>query len=184
MFHPSKTLLVAVLPLVLSMGVGCKKKAAPIEEPDATAQVVTPPTRTREAATGEDLDQLRLNFEKVHFEVDQSDLSDGAKAALRDNAEILKRYSATRVEIQGHADERGTTDYNLALGARRAESVKAFLLAQGVDAGQLRTISYGEERPAVAASTVVAWAENRRAEFRILQAPNDPAVQVEGSVGQ
>jgi peptidoglycan-associated lipoprotein len=110
---------------------------------------------------------LRDNFARVYFETDSASLGSEARAALADNAGVLARHRDIKVEVQGHADERGTTEYNLALGQRRAASVVTFLQGQGVDDARLAAISYGEELPIAAWSAETAWAANRRAEFRI-----------------
>ena len=121
------------------------------------------------AANPADMDKLRANFERVHFGLDSSTLSDDAKDALAANAGILQRYPSVRVEVQGHADERGTIDYNLALGQRRARSVVTYLQRQGVSPNRLEVVSYGEERPLERGGGEVAWSKNRRAEFRVLE---------------
>ena len=107
------------------------------------------------------------NFARVHFEVDSSSLTEEALAALADNAKILQEHRSIRVEIQGHADERGTVDYNLALGMRRADAVARALGAMGVTEDRLRAISFGEERPIEASASETAWSQNRRCEFRV-----------------
>ncbi len=99
----------------------------------------------------------------VLFGYDSYELDDTARATLGKQAEWLARYPALKVTVEGHADERGTREYNLALGDRRATAAKNFLAGQGVDAGRMATISYGKERPAVEGSDESAWAQNRRA---------------------
>jgi len=108
------------------------------------------------------------NFSKVHFAVDSSSLSAAAKAALEENAELLLVHPSIRVEVQGHADERGTIDYNLALGQRRADSVFRTLTLQGVQPSRVQTVSFGEERPASEGATDRSWSLNRRCEFRVI----------------
>ncbi|MFW6335015.1 MAG: peptidoglycan-associated lipoprotein Pal [Desulfosalsimonas sp.] len=104
--------------------------------------------------------------EKVYFEFDDSSLTSEARQVLKQKVEWLRDNPDACIIIEGHCDERGTDEYNLALGSRRAESVKDFLVKAGVDASRLTTISYGEERPAVEGEDEDAWARNRRAEFR------------------
>ncbi len=111
--------------------------------------------------------QLLENFRRVHFATDSTELSDEAKAALSANAAILLAHPDLRVEIQGHADERGTVDYNLALGQRRAQRITDWLRASGVPTLRLSTVTFGEEQPLVAGRDERAWSQNRRAEFRI-----------------
>ncbi|MCF8025543.1 MAG: peptidoglycan-associated lipoprotein Pal [Desulfobacteraceae bacterium] len=104
--------------------------------------------------------------EKVYFEFDDSSLTDDAREVLRRKSRWIRDNPDACIIIEGHCDERGTDEYNLALGSRRAESVKDFLVKTGVDASRLTTISYGEERPAVKGHNEDVWTKNRRAEFR------------------
>jgi peptidoglycan-associated lipoprotein len=100
----------------------------------------------------------------VHFQVDSSSLTGEAQNILRSQARWLNQYGQYGVTIEGHADERGTREYNLALGAQRATAVKAFLAQQGVSAGRIRTISYGKERPVATCDDISCWSQNRRAQ--------------------
>jgi peptidoglycan-associated lipoprotein len=101
--------------------------------------------------------------DRVFFELDQSSLSDEARATLQRQAEWAKKYPANQLTIEGHADERGTREYNLALGSRRANAAKDYLVSLGVDGSRLSTISYGKERPVCLESNENCWAQNRRA---------------------
>jgi len=107
----------------------------------------------------------RYNWEPVFFEFDQSQLTEDAKRALREYASALREQPSLTVLLEGHCDARGTEDYNLALGERRAQSVKRYLTGLGVPESQLRTISYGELRPMVPGDNENAWARNRRVAF-------------------
>lgn len=100
--------------------------------------------------------------DRVFFGFDKSDLTPEATATLDRQAAWLKQYPAVTVTVEGHADERGTREYNLALGERRSASVKNYLAALGVDAARVQTISYGKERPQVVGSNEAAWTQNRR----------------------
>lgn len=100
--------------------------------------------------------------DRVFFGYDQSDISAEGKATLDKQATWLKKYPSVTITIEGHADERGTREYNLALGERRASSVKSYLLSQGIEASRINTISYGKERPAVTEASPSGWAQNRR----------------------
>ncbi|MBV8060127.1 MAG: peptidoglycan-associated lipoprotein Pal [Alphaproteobacteria bacterium] len=100
--------------------------------------------------------------DRVFFALDKSDLSSDARATLDRQAAWLKKYGTLNVTIEGHCDERGTREYNLALGERRATAVKHYLIADGVPAARIKTVSYGKERPAVVGSNDAAWAQNRR----------------------
>ncbi len=105
------------------------------------------------------------SFRNIYFRFDEYSLSASSKTTLRHNAELLKQAPNARLEIQGNCDDRGTEEYNLALGKRRAEAAKQYLADLGVDASQLTTISFGEENPAVRGYSETAWAKNRRDEF-------------------
>ena len=106
-------------------------------------------------------------LQDIHFKFDRDDLDDESRATLRRNASYLKANSSAVVEVQGHCDERGTNNYNVALGERRAHSTKMYLVSQGVSARRIHTISYGEERPFCFDSNAACWQKNRRAHFRI-----------------
>lgn len=103
--------------------------------------------------------------DRVFFEFDKSNLTSSAQETVTRLAAWLKEYPSKTLTIEGHADERGTREYNLALGARRANSVKDYLIVLGIDPNRLETVSFGEERPAVLGSNKQAWAQNRRAVF-------------------
>ena len=101
----------------------------------------------------------------VHFEFDRARITDDAAAVLQAKAEILRNFPDVAITIEGHADERGSLEYNQALGQRRAESAKTYLVNLGLSASMFRTVSYGEERPVAQGANESAWAENRRDEF-------------------
>ena len=159
-------------------GTACKKKATP---PEPTP-VTTAPAPAPEAPKDEDeaVARIEQNFQRVHFGFDSTDLVGDSQAALEDNAKILNEFAGVRVEVQGHADERGTTDYNLALGQRRANVIKERLERMGVSSGRVTLVSFGEERPLAEGSGPSVWSQNRRAEFRVLRSP--PDVPVSGTV--
>ncbi len=100
--------------------------------------------------------------DRVFFDYDRYDVTSEGQNTLQMQAEWLKRYPSVRVSIEGHCDERGTREYNLALGERRANAVKNYLTALGIDSSRISTISYGKERPAVVGSNPSAWSQNRR----------------------
>jgi len=100
----------------------------------------------------------------VRFEVDSSELTPQAQTILNDQSRWLNQYPQYTVTVEGHADERGTREYNIALGARRATSVKSYLASHGVTASRLRTISYGKERPIAVCDDISCWSQNRRAQ--------------------
>ena len=105
--------------------------------------------------------------EMVFFDYDMSEIRDDAAAVLRRKAEVLRSSPQVQLRIAGHADERGSTEYNLALGERRAEAVKQFLAGFGLSEARFETVSYGEERPLATGSSESSWARNRRGEFVI-----------------
>ena len=105
----------------------------------------------------------------VYFDFDRADLSGDARTILRANAEWLKSNPSARVEIEGHCDDRGTNEYNLALGAKRAQSAREYLATLGIAAARLSTISYGEEIPVCKDPGESCWKQNRRARFVIIQ---------------
>jgi peptidoglycan-associated lipoprotein len=100
----------------------------------------------------------------VRFEVDSSELTPQAQTILNDQARWLNQYPQYTITVEGHADERGTREYNIALGARRATSVRSYLASHGVTASRLRTISYGKERPIAVCDDISCWSQNRRAQ--------------------
>jgi len=99
----------------------------------------------------------------VHFETDSPELTPEGRSIVNAQAVWLRQYSSYPITIEGHADERGTREYNIALGAKRAETVKNFLASQGIDPRRLRTISYGKERPVAVCDNITCWSQNRRA---------------------
>ncbi|MGF1650753.1 MAG: peptidoglycan-associated lipoprotein Pal [Hyphomicrobiaceae bacterium] len=100
----------------------------------------------------------------VYFSTDSSDLTPEAQQTLRAQAQWLNRYPQFTITVEGHADERGTREYNIALGARRATAVRDFLARSGVDPRRLRTISFGKERPVAVCNDISCWSQNRRAQ--------------------
>jgi peptidoglycan-associated lipoprotein len=105
--------------------------------------------------------------ERVHFDFDRSDIRSDAEDVLQRKVAVLREFPGVTLRIEGNCDERGSNEYNLALGQRRAEAVRRYLVSYGIDASRFSTISYGEERPLVRASTEDAWAQNRRDDFGI-----------------
>ncbi len=101
--------------------------------------------------------------DRVFFETDSTELTGTAQATLDKQAEWLQRYGRHSLTVEGHADERGTREYNFALGARRAEVTKNYLVSRGVPAARIRTISYGKERPVAVCDDISCWSQNRRA---------------------
>ena len=111
--------------------------------------------------------KITSSLKDIYFKFDKYDLDDQSRGTLRQSASYLKSNSGAVIEIQGHCDERGTNNYNIALGERRAHSTKMYLVSQGISARRIHTISYGEERPFCFDSNDACWLKNRRAHFRI-----------------
>ncbi len=129
----------------------------PPPPPDTTPPPPPPKPDLREA-----------QFRTAYFDFDKYNLVDSAKAALDFNYRLLSEYEDAIIKIEGHCDERGSKEYNLALGEKRARSCQEYLVNRGIDPNRISIISYGEERPAATGSNERAWAKNRRCEFKII----------------
>ena len=138
-------------------------------EPVAEPTIVPPEPVRDEAITSASLDDLNKSspLKPVFFEYDSDELSQATQKTLDENAVLLKRYASWTVTIEGHCDERGTPEYNLALGERRAVTARAYLVSLGIAADRLRTVSYGREFPFDPGHTEAAFSVNRRAHFVI-----------------
>ena len=180
-------LLIAVVSVMAA--VGCGKKTPPVARPapppvpggtapsqppappePVSEPTIVPPEPVRDdAISSASLDDLNKNspLKPVFYELDSSDLSAVAQKTLDDNAALLKKYPSWAVTVEGHCDERGTAEYNLALGERRAISARAYLVALGIPANRVRTVSYGKEFPFDPGHDEAAFAKNRRAHFVI-----------------
>jgi peptidoglycan-associated lipoprotein len=143
--------LAAVFAVALSMGACANKN---VGADGAMASAATPGSPQEFVVTVGD---------RVFFESDQTDLTPQAIATLEKQAQWLQTYPRYSFTIEGHADERGTREYNIALGARRAQSVRTFLTSRGIDPSRMRTISYGKERPVAVCNDISCWSQNRRA---------------------
>jgi peptidoglycan-associated lipoprotein len=176
-----------VVPLAVTVA-ACGKKttpvARPVPPPSSTAPTPgqsSPPEPVREATivppepirddeiASSTLDDLNRNspLKPVFFEYDSSEITEEGRGILDANAGLLKRFPAWTITIEGHCDERGTAEYNLALGERRAVTTRSYLVALGVPADRLRTVSYGKEFPFDPSHTEGAYSKNRRAHFVI-----------------
>ena len=140
--------------------------APPTPVPDTTPIPPEPTIKDDPLASG-DLDTINKNspFQPVFFLLDSFEIEGPAQQALATNAEILKKYPTWVITIEGHCDERGTAEYNLALGEKRALAARTYLLSLGVPADRLRTVSYGKEFPFDPGHEESAWSKNRRAHF-------------------
>ena len=184
----SVTILTALVVMSLALG-GCAPKKPPVARPlpppppttpeappppappapVAERPVVTPPPIVEDPMASRSIDDLNRDspMRIVYFGYDSAELSAEARAALDANAAVLKKYPAWTVTIEGHCDERGTAEYNLALGERRAAAAQSYLVALGVPASRVKTVSYGKEFPFDPGHDEAAWAKNRRAHFVI-----------------
>jgi len=128
--------------------------------------VAAPPPPPVEKPAGPSVEELFLKeVRDAYFDLDKADLRPDARQALTKTADFLKNYPTIKVNIEGHCDERGSTEYNLALGDRRAAAVKQFLVSQGVGADRMSTVSFGKEKPFCMESNEACWQQNRRGHF-------------------
>lgn len=185
-----KRLMMLAVALVLVAGVAaCAKKKPPVArptppppntsgttagrppappEPVAEPQPVpAEPSISSDPLTSSDIDSINKNspFQPVFYLFDMAELDEAGQQACNQNAEILRKYPTWIVTIEGHADERGTAEYNLALGERRALAARNYLVSLGIPADRLRTVSYGKEFPFDPGHDEAAWQKNRRAHF-------------------
>ena len=139
------------------------------EQPPPVAEYQAPPPAPTGPVPGSQQDFVINVGELVYFDFDKADIRADAQPVLGAQAAWLQRYPAVKVRIEGNCDERGTREYNFALGARRADAVRQFLIAHGVDGARITTISYGKERPIDPGSDEQAWARNRNARSAITE---------------
>jgi peptidoglycan-associated lipoprotein len=180
-----------VLAVLITMTIGaCAKKQPPVARPmpppastgTPTANVMPPPPPTPvaeptitvppmpdDSIAGKSLDDLNRDspLKPLFFELDSADVSADGQKVLQDNAAIIRKYATWQITIEGHCDERGTAEYNLALGERRALAAKNYLVSLGIPADKVKTVSYGKEFPFDPGHDEAAWSNNRRAHFVI-----------------
>ncbi|MHB8709227.1 MAG: peptidoglycan-associated lipoprotein Pal [Desulfuromonadales bacterium] len=178
-----KKLFATLMLAALVAAAGCATKTTPTPEPvtpppvqapmpttDVTQQPEVRGVESQPVQSGPVADhQAVAGLERVHFAYNQFTLDEAARITLEQNAVYLRNKPAEKVVIEGHCDERGSDEYNLALGERRAVAAKNYLVSLGIAADRLSIISYGEEKPLVAESNEEAWAKNRRAEFKAVR---------------
>ncbi len=161
MIRPTTALVTLAAALSLA---ACAKKAPQDLPPPPVDQSSNTGTGPAGVIPGSQEDFVAsVRSDTVHFETDESEVRPEDQSILQSQAQWLARYPSKRITIEGHADERGTRDYNLALGERRANAAKNFLAGLGVDPSRMSTISYGKERPVALGSDPASWAQNRRA---------------------
>ena len=159
--------------VTLLLGCAAKKKepVQPPTKPKAEEKVKPEepkPKEEEEVITGEEELKEKLSLENIYFDFDKYFLRSDAKETLAKNAEYLKANPSVKTKIEGHCDERGTVEYNLALGEKRARSAMEYLINLGIDSKRISIISYGKERPVDPGYNEEAWAKNRRDEFVII----------------
>lgn len=150
--------------ILISMAVAGLTLAGCASTTDSQSASTTSSTSASAAPTGSASAQYLVQNvgDRVFFQTDQSNLDGSSRATLRNQAQWLAQNGSINLIIEGHADERGTREYNLALGARRANAVRDFLISEGVNGSRLQTISYGKERPVSLCSEEACWSKNRR----------------------
>jgi len=177
----NRLLTAVLLAVILAIVGGCsQKKVATIDQPSADARQSADKTTgaeplkkvPTESVTSLDKDEkdivpayvkeLQSKLQDIHFAYDKYNLSDEAKTIAKNLADVLAKNSKIKVTIEGHCDERGTNEYNLALGDRRAKAEKEYLVALGISSNRVEIISYGEEKPVCSESSEPCWAKNRR----------------------
>lgn len=170
----------AVVGGAMLLAVGCAQQTVKSDEGVTSAPAVAKPAAppaSSESMMEAERQRKRAAFKKalseftdtvVYFDFDKSGIRPDMRAIMDQKAQFLLDYPSIRIQIEGHCDERGTAEYNVALGHRRAQSSKDYLASLGVSASQIDTVSYGEERPADPRHNEVAWSKNRRARFNVI----------------
>ena len=178
-----KTVLVVLALAAATAFTACAKKAPPAPPPpppvapEAPPPAPPPPPKPEvapvvdeyarlKAMSAEEIEKSGL-LKEVYFDFDKADIREPDRATLAQNADALKRFDFLRVTVEGHCDERGTVEYNLALGERRAKAAHDYLVSLGVPADRLKTVSYGKEVPVCTQSSEDCWQRNRRAHFTV-----------------
>jgi len=195
MFHRRSIVALVLVALLVLAGAGCKKKpttSADAEQPQPEATTSAEPETAEPAEptvpkedttmvaddfgqegieTAElgdaEIERVQGELDTIYFQFDSYELTEEQRSLLRRNAAVLQQHEMLDLRVEGHCDERGTIEYNLALGERRASVVRDYLVSLGVGAGRIRIVSYGEERPADPGKDEEAWSQNRRAEFKL-----------------
>ncbi len=163
--------LLLVLALAALAVSACKKKQTPPPETQQSAEVTpqaAPEVKQTEVAQG-DIKAILLALKRVHFPFDASALTPETKTALDEASEKLRSMTDVELYVDGHTDERGTTEYNMSLGERRAQAVVKYLADSGVEQSRLTIVSFGKEKPIAQGGGTVANAENRRVDFRLMK---------------
>lgn len=167
------TLILGLLAIVSFVVASCAKKEVvkPQEQPQAQQNVAPAPaneaTAQAQQPTEKAIEEIQKELQMIHFDFDKYNIRPDAKTGLEQNAKVLNDNPDVKVQIAGYCDERGSVEYNLALGEKRAQSAKEYLETLGIAPGRLTTISYGKSDPIDPAHNEKAWAQNRRDEFHV-----------------
>lgn len=164
--------LLALLIASLAVTTGCKKKMPKESAPPTKTEEITPVEEgtegtTTDRETRDEMERDMALVQVVYFDFDRSEIRTGEREKIRNNADILRKWPDWTVTLEGHCDERGTNEYNLALGERRAKAALRAMEAEGISGARFTTISYGEERPSDPGHEESNWSRNRRVEFRV-----------------
>jgi peptidoglycan-associated lipoprotein len=157
------TMLLIAGALAMSACASKAPKELPPEPGPATTAPTTPPPSGPQPGSQADFVARMMGSDTISFELNEDSVDATDQAALSKQAQWLQQYPSKRATVEGHADERGTREYNLALGERRANAAKNYLVSLGIDASRINTVSYGKERPVALGSDEASWAQNRRA---------------------
>jgi peptidoglycan-associated lipoprotein len=164
MSRPFLTATVVISALALSACASKPKELPPQPTAPTTTTTAPAPPQMTGPAPGSQADFVAsVLSDTIHFDTDRYNIDTESQGVLQSQAQWLSRYPGKTVTIEGHCDERGTRDYNIALGERRANAAKNYLVSLGVDAARITTVSYGKERPIALGSDEASWAKNRRA---------------------
>jgi peptidoglycan-associated lipoprotein len=176
-------ILVLVCILAAAFTTACKPKVQPVPQPPQVKEqptvekietpppVIKPTLSEEETFMSKTLEQINKEkpLELIHFDYDKYSIREDAKPVLDGNAAWLRKWKRAKILVEGHCDERGTEDYNLALGEKRAKSAYDYLISLGITADRMKTISYGKSQPLDMGKDEVAWAKNRRDQFLIIE---------------
>src|SRR5262245_11475466 len=176
-----QSVLVVSLAIASTVVVGCGKKKPMAPAPPPVAPAMPPPapeppsrdiapqvdeyTRLKQMSADE-IERMGL-LSEIHFDFDRAEIRDADRQVLAKNADVLKKFDFLRITVEGHCDERGTVEYNLALGERRSRAAFDYLVALGVPADRMKSVSYGKEVPICRESSEECWARNRRDHFTV-----------------
>ncbi len=175
----SRTVLVSASAFALCVGLACKKpEAAPVAKPETPApktETTTPAEKPVDRGTTPSaVDPMEMArkaaagvLKNINFDFDKSDIREADKAKLELLADFMRKNASVKIRIEGHCDERGTVEYNIALGDRRAHAALRYLAGLGVADSRMNPVSYGKERPLVTGHDEQSWFENRRCEFKL-----------------